>query len=534
MTLLGVAAPVAYAVAGRLDGTGAVPAARAQAQTPQRGGILRVAMPVRPITDPAAFAWTDQSNIARHVLEYLTVIGPDNITRPFLAEKWEASDDLKTWTLFLRKGITWNNGDAFTAADVAYNFRRWLDPKTGSSNRSLFSAMATDGNAGKTDEDGQPVEDTGMTFGAVEQLGDNIVRLYLNRAELAIPEYLYHYAAAMVHHSFDDTGRDFTKNPIGTGPFELAAFEAGDTAFLVKRDADAYWGRDVHLDGIHYIDHSASPSAGLAALATDGVDLVHEVFLEQLDALADIPNARLYEAVTAQTGVARMQVDKPPFTDRRVRTAVRLCQDHRKLMALAYRGKGAPAQDHHVAPIHPDYAPMETPAQDYDRARALLAEAGYADGIDLELTVKQDPVWEVSVAQALANMCRPAGIRIKLNVLPNARYWPVWNTADFGFTAWTHRPLGVMTLNIAYRSGAPWNESHYANPEFDRVLDIASATLDVAERRTHMAVLQKMLQDDAVIAQPLWRSVFAAAKDRVRNFKIHPTLCHQFNDVWLA
>jgi peptide/nickel transport system substrate-binding protein len=532
VTLLGVAAPAAYAAAGLVAGTGPAPAA--MAQTPTRGGILRVAMPVRAIADPAKFEWTDQANITRHVLESLTVTGPDNITRPHLAERWEASDDLKTWTLFLRKGVTWNNGDAFTAEDVAANFRRWLDPQNDSPNLGLFEAMTSEAAAGETDDGGSPVTGVRLSPGAIEPLGDNAIRLHLNRAELAIPEYLAHYTAAIVHRSFDLRGGNFAGNSIGTGAYELITYEPGVTAFLAKRDAAAYWGREVHLDGIHYVDHSSTASAGLAALATDQVDLVHEVFIEQLDVLTNIPNVRLYEAVTAQTGVARMQVDRKPFTDRRVRTAVRLCQDHQKLLELAYRGKGAPAQDHHVAPIHPDYAEMDTPAQDYDRARALLAEAGYPDGIDLTLTVKQTPSWEVSTAQALANMCRPAGIRIALNVLPNEEYWPVWNTADFGFTAWTHRPLGVMALNIAYRSGAPWNESHYANPAFDRELDLASATLDVAERRKHMAVLQKMLQDDAVIAQPLWRSVFTAAKDRVRNFQLHPTLCHQFNDVWLA
>jgi len=91
-----------------------------------------------------------------------------------------------------------------------------------------------------------------------------------------------------------------------------------------------------------------------------------------------------------------------------------------------------------------------------------------------------------------------------------------------------------MVLNLAYRSGVPWNETHYNNPEFDRILDKASATLDVDARRKHMAKLEKILQDDAIIAQPLWRSVFTAAHKRVQGLRVHPTLYHQFNGVWLA
>jgi peptide/nickel transport system substrate-binding protein len=132
-------------------------------------------------------------------------------------------------------------------------------------------------------------------------------------------------------------------------------------------------------------------------------------------------------------------------------------------------------------------------------------------------------------------MCQPAGIRLKINVMPSAQYWEIWDKADFGFTAWTHRPLGVMVLNLAYRSGVPWNESHYNNPEFDKLLDVANSILDVNQRRKHMEGLQRLLQDDAVIAQPFWRSVFAAGNKRVQGFKIHPTLYHhQIDKVWMA
>jgi peptide/nickel transport system substrate-binding protein len=314
----------------------------------------------------------------------------------------------------------------------------------------------------------------------------------------------------------------------------LKEYAVGQKAVLVKRDPKDYWGEEVYLDEIHYIDHGDEASAGLAALASGQVDMVYEAFVEQLDVIGKIEGAQLYETITAQTGVARMQVDKKPFTDKRVRMAVRLCQDHQRLLDLAYRGRGAPAQDHHVASIHPEYAQMDTPKQDYEKAKALLKEAGYPDGIDLKIDCKKEPPWEVAVAQALAEMCKPAGIRIKINVMPNTQYWEIWDKTAFGFTAWTHRPLGVMVLNLAYRSGVPWNETHYNNPEFDTVLDQASATLDVDGRRKHMAQLETILQEDAIIAQPLWRSVFAASNAKVQGYKLHPTIYHQLDKVWLA
>lgn len=529
-TLLGLSAAAAYAFAGGIEGESLV--STAEAATPKMGGNLRFSMRIQEMTDPAKFDWTEKSNIARQICEYLTVTGTDNVTRPYLAERWEASDDLKTWTFYLRKGIKWSNGDDFNADDVVFNFTRWLDPKTGSSNQGLFSSMITSTDTGKKDDKGKAIISKSMTPGAVEKIDDHTVRLHLNRAELAMPENLYNYPAMIVHRDFEKSGSNLSKNPVGTGPFELTEFKIGEKAVLKKRKG--YWGDEIYLDQITYIDHGDDSAAGLAALASNQVDLVYETYVEQLEVVEAIPDTQLYEAVTAQTAVARMQMDTKPFDDIRVRKAVRLCQDHKRLLELAYRGRGAVAEDHHVAPVHPEFAKLSPPKQDIAMAKKLLAEAGYPDGIDLKLDVKKEPPWEVAVAQALAEMCKPAGVRIKINVMPNTAYWGIWNKTPFGLTAWTHRPLGVMVQNLAYRSGVPWNESHHNDAEYDKLLDAASGELDVDKRRVLMEKVQQRLQDNSVLAQPFWRSIFAAGHKRVQGYQLHPTNYHQLNKVWMS
>ena len=529
--LLGVSAAAAYGFAGRIDGGPMAPRAAAQ-DFPRRGGELRFAMEVMKITDPAAFAWSQQANITRWMVEYLTRTGPDNVTLPYLAEGWEASDDLRTWTFTLRQGVRWSNGDRFTADDVVANFQRWFDPSKASANRSLFDGLGEPAAAAAAGAG--PQARMGLRDGAVEKLGDHSIRLHLSAADLSVPESLYNYPAAILHRDFDAMGGDFQGNPIGTGPYTLAAFALGEEARLVRR-RDDYWGKPPHLDAIRYIDRGRDRREMLGALLADEVDGVYEVDVGDLSALDGVAGIELHAVSTARSGVCRMRVDTPPFDDIRVRRAVQLAADNRELLINGYNRRGMVAEDHHVGPMHPEYATLPAMPRDPGQARQLLADAGYPDGLQLTLTVGnvQGP-WEQRVARVLQQQLRPAGIDLKLNIVAPSAYARRWTEFPFGMTSWTHRPLGVMALNLGYRSGQAWNETRYANPEFDAMLATANGLLDPNARREVMAEVQRILQRDAVMVQPFWRNQYVATRARVRGYQTHPTQYHQFQEVWLA
>src|SRR6185312_14015718 len=367
------------------------------------------------------------------------------------------------------KDVKWHNGRPFTADDVVWNIKRVLDPATGSSVLGLMKGfILEDYETGEKDAKGKPKKSSRLWKpDAIEKIDDHTVRLNGKSADLAIPEKLYHYPFLILDPA--DKGV-FKIGANGTGPFELTENEIGRRqVFKARKD---YWGGAPHLDQLEFIDLGDDPSASISALASRQVDGLYLADVVQLDALKQIDHAQIHQVGTAYTAVARVHPDKP-FNDKRVRQAMRYAVNAKPVLEISQRGLGSVGEHHHVAPVHPEYAKVPPMSFDLAKAKALLAEAGYPNGIDVEIACRPDPAWELLAVQAMVEQWKAAGIRVKINVLPSTQYWEVWTKVPFGFTTWAHRPLGVMTYSLAYRTGVPWNESHWSNPEFDKLLTIA-------------------------------------------------------------
>ncbi len=517
-TLLGVSAFTATQMAGLSW------VKSAAAGSVKRGGTLKIATALQKISHPSAYSWLGGANVTRQVAEYLTLTDNKNITHPYLLKNWLASDDLKTWTLNLRKGIKFNNGDIFNADDVIFTFNQWLDEKVGSSLKGLI---------------GSYLDPTGL-----ERINDFQVKLHLKRPEIGIPEHLFQFTAQVLNHrTFEG---DFLKAPHGTGPYTLERYSEGEIA-VIKARKD-YWQKGVdgkplpYLDEMQFIDMGTESAPMIAALSSGDVDFIdmadrggNDIF----QALKNHPEIQIKSAPTASARVLRMRVDMKPWDNEKVRLALKKCHNHEKLLALCYMGEGLEGQDFHVYPLHPEYCKMPVPAYDPQGAKKLLAEAGYPDGLTVNLAVGSGWPDVVKYAEVLKQDAIPGGFKINIQTMPTSQYWEKWTEVDLGITPWTHRPLGTIVLNLAYKgddTGKPvsWNESRWVDKEFSEILEQANGTLDVEKRRKLFCKLQKIQYDRGSIAIGYWLAVWMIARKNVKGIQGHPNAHMLFNEVSLA
>ncbi|UXX83137.1 ABC transporter substrate-binding protein [Roseovarius pelagicus] len=463
------------------------------------GAAVRIQMEVRPVGDPRSFDWFQAANVTRGWLEYLVTYENDGTFLPQLLQDWEISHDARRYTLRVRPGVTWNNGVPFTSADVARNIARWCDKSApGNSMAGRFAVLVD--------------PDTGQLIdGAVTTPDDLTVIVNLPRADISLIAGMADYPAAIVPAGFDPD--NMMEAPIGTGPYLPERVTPGVGAVLVRNDSHRWWnaGNGAWMERIEFIDLGTDPASYAAAAEAGRIDMTHSVEGDFVEVFGGMDGWVENDIITAATIVIRpnqkAEVDgTTPYADVRVRRALQLAMSNEILLELGYSDRGILAENHHISPLHPEYTAMPLPEYDPAAARALMAEAGMAD-FEHEL-VSLDDNWRRNTADAAAALLRDAGINVRRTIVPGAIYWTNWMNFPFSTTDWGHRPLGVQTYALAYRSDEVWNEFGWANAEFDAALEEALATLDIDKRRALVGRCQKLLRDEGVTVQPFWRRLF--------------------------
>ena len=464
-------------------------------ETPKKGGALRLGLAGGSTTDSidvTSYTDTVMIDVSHGLFNGLVEWGQDGKPHPELAESFEPKNGAKDWIFNLRKGIKFSNGQEFTADDAIYSL-------------NLHRGESKSGGAPTL----KPVTD-------IKKLDKYQIQVSLDAPDADLPYSLTDYHILMVPDGFKDWAK-----PVGTGAFSLVKFDPGVRVSLKKtRD---YWkeGRG-HLDAVE-VTVINDGSARLNALISGQIDATHRVDDKAVAMLSKTPRIQLVRAVGGWHAVIAMMLDREPYSNPDVRLALKYATDREQIIKALLSGYGTVGNDHPVPPTDP-YFNKELPQRKYDPEKAAFhfKKAGIADPkilLQASDAAFNGAVDEGALLQASA---AKAGIKVDLKKEPADGFWNnVWLKGSFVSSYWAGRAAATQMLSVAYATGAPWNETHWNNEKFMKLLADARAETDEAKRRPYILEMQAMLHEDGGAIIPVFREWIDAHSDKVGGHTPH-------------
>ena len=466
-------------------------------KTGKYGGILKKAYFAPGALDPAFASDITADEIARFWADFLVYVDEQLKPDPSrsLAQKWEVSKDGLSWTFYLRKDVQFHNGEKLRSQDVKFTFDRLRDPAVGAATVALYS---------------------NITKIAVPD--DHTVVFTLKQPNPDFLTDLGDYHAPILWHGT----KDFNKELIGTGAFIVESYLPEDR-MTFKRNPN-YWRTDSegnrlpYLDGIEYI-FLAEASAQVEALRGGQVDYLIYLPSEYVKTLEEDPNFVVYQLASNTHYVAHMRSDRKPFSDVRVRQAFRAAIDRQAILIGANEGLGVTGRDTPFGPAYADfYLDVPEIKRDLDKAKKLLADAGYADGLKITLTAQQiSPV--PAMGTILKEQLAAAGVIVDIQLVPSDVYYGadnLWLEADFAITDWGARAAPQNYLDLAYTCKAKWNESHWCDPEIEKLSGQAASEIDRAKRAEIYKEIQRIFIERGPVLVPFFSNSLWGAKKKLK------------------
>lgn len=425
---------------------------------------------------------------------------------PALAESWAPTSDPTIWEFKLRKGVTFHGGEAFTADDVVFSFKRAM--KKTSAMKELLSSVT---DIIKVDDHTVHIK----TKGANPLLPNNLTNLFVMDEGWATKN------GAADPQDFEN-GKDnhAVTHANGTGAYMLIS--RSPDAKTVLRANPTYWGKGKFPLEVTEIIYTPikSPATRVAALLSGEVDIIQDVPVQDLGRVAADPKLKVVKAAQNRTiffgmnvGDADLKSDtvegKNPLADVRVRQAINMAINRPAIQKVVMRGQSAP-----TGVIMPPFVNGWTkdldayPKYDVNKAKALLKEAGYEDGFGLTLNCPNNRyINDEAICQAAAGMFGRIGIKVTLDAKPKAQHFPLIKKkeTDFYMLGW-----GVPTFDSEYifnflvhsttdKLGS-WNGTRYSNPDLDKKIQALASETDLEKRNKMIAEIWAVVQKEVLYA----------------------------------
>ncbi len=499
--------------------------------------------------NPIFVADTASSFISYKVHEGLVQINNKLEIVPLLAEKWDVTNDGKTWTFTLKKGVKWHDGEPFTANDVAFTYFSIMHPRYSGTRQSnydklvgykeakeKYTAIKKDEEEGKITAEAADaaLEEAFAEFkaaGGIKVIDDYTIQFNLvepfapflsNLTMGIIPEHILKDVpvAKMKEH-------ETNRKPIGTGPYKFVEWKKGDSIIL-EANKD-YHGGEVYIDQLIY-KVIPDQNAIAVALETGEVD-VGPITPELFDRFKDKDGLKLYEYQTLSYTYMGYNLRNPLFQDKRVRQAITHAIDRKAIVDAILMGHGTVANSH-GAPIHWAYNP-DVPVFDYNPAKAkeLLAEAGWKpgpdgilekDGVKFKFTLQtnQNKIRE-QVATIIQQQLKEVGIAVEPKIVE-------WSTfvsksllgQDFeavivGWSLGTD-PDAYSIWHSSQTGKGKFNFVGFKNKRVDELIEQGRVTVDQAKRKEIYGEFQKILAEEQPYTFLFFGNTIMVAKDKFR------------------
>lgn len=450
-----------------------------ETEQPSAGGeLVFVTGSDAPTLDPHGVNDTASNNATTQIFDRLTDYAEDGSVIPLLATEFEAIDEL-TWEFKLREGVKFHDGTDFNAEAVKVNIERITNPEFASPKAFILDVIEE-----------------------VVILDDYTVQLKTSSPFAPLPAHLAHNAGSIIAPSAieeeNNGGKKVDENPIGSGPFKLANWNRGAEIVLEKNND--YWGEPAKVDGVRIV--VVPEQATRVAMIETGeahVMLVGASDVARVEAMDGIDIDRVRGTRMDYVG---FNVEKAPFDNVKVRQAISMAINKSDIVDGILDGQGVPA----VGPLAPtvvgNYQDLTPLGHDVEKAKELLAEAGYPDGFSTTLYVNDGSQERADIAEVVQSHLSQIGIDVSIEVIEWGAFLEQTANGEhemfiLGWTTVTaDADYGLYALFHSSQFGSPGNRSFYANDRVDELLDYGRTEADVEKRNEAYKEVQEILVEE--------------------------------------